>query len=217
MIDRLAAVDAANFYLINHGTKNAFFDVLMPIMSDLSVFFAPILVGWLLLVLSHSAKARVTAVVIFMVVSATEFLASDVLKPAFERPRPYHALSHVNLWDRMGKKWTRTGELDAPVRGESRSMPSAHATNIFGAAVFLSLNDRRRWPYFMTIAALVGFSRVYLGVHYPMDVIVGAAVGAGTGYLFYRLSVFLARWAEGPLTGPFSEVVARPFRSRKSA
>ena len=65
----------------------------------------------------------------------------------------------------------------APVRTDS--FPSSHATTAFAGAVVLSFLLPRFWPLFIAAATLVAFSRLYVGVHYPTDVIAGAAIGAG--------------------------------------
>jgi undecaprenyl-diphosphatase len=93
---------------------------------------------------------------------------AELLKRAFDRPRPpfadaaVHPLVHVP---------------------DSGSMPSGHATTAFAAAVAAGLvHPRLRWPLVL-LAGLVAISRVWLGVHYLSDVIVGAALGSGVAVL----------------------------------
>jgi undecaprenyl-diphosphatase len=121
---------------------------------------------------------------VLLVISTSENLSSAVLKPIFERPRPYHSISEVHLYDRMGKTWSVTPPLAKVVRGESRSLPSAHATNIFAGAFFLSFFFRKMSPFFYLIAVLVAYSRVYLGVHFPFDVVAGAFAGTSCGMVY---------------------------------
>src|SRR5205085_2379216 len=63
----------------------------------------------------------------------------------------------------------------------SGSMPSGHTTNWFAAAMVAWIYHRRSIRFMLPVACIVGFSRIYNGVHYPGDVIVGAVVGAGYG------------------------------------
>ena len=107
--------------------------------------------------------------------------ASGAIKEAVERPRP-------PLDD--------PARLDAVVRlPESPSFPSGHATTAFAAAAaFAVLVPRFRVPA-IALAALVALSRVYLGVHFVLDVLVGAALGAAIGVSFALLVRRVAqRW-----------------------
>jgi len=183
MIHALEEIDIQLFFLINRGGQNGFFDRFMPFMSDLSNFYIPLVIFWLFLVLKKNVTYRAVAVAVLILISLSESLSTDVLKPAINRPRPFHSQSHVHLYDRMGKTWQVTPTLEATVLNESRSMPSSHATNIFAAAFFLSAFLKRPWPLFYLIAVLVGYSRVYLGVHYPFDVVAGAIAGTACGLL----------------------------------
>jgi len=160
----------------------------MPIMSALENFYIPLVIGWLLLLIKGGFRTRIVAVVAVLLIGCTEFICSDVLKPVFNRPRPYYQLSKIHYYDHTPKTWQVTPERSTPVIGRSQSMPSAHATNIFGAAFFLSFFFRRYWPFFYLIALLVGYSRVYLGDHFPLDVFTGGLIGTACAYLFARLS-----------------------------
>src|SRR5690242_17465123 len=72
----------------------------------------------------------------------------------------------------------------------SSSFPAGHAATAFAGATLLTYFAPRLWPLFATLAVAVGFSRIYVGVHYPTDVLAGAAIGlavAGVAIVFLRL------------------------------
>lgn len=88
---------------------------------------------------------------------------SHLLKVVTNRPRPFLAMPHLHLL------------ISRPT---SNSFPSSHATTAFAGAAVLSYLWPRWWPAFAAAAALVAYSRLYVGVHYPTDVLAGAAIGA---------------------------------------
>jgi undecaprenyl-diphosphatase len=96
----------------------------------------------------------------------TDQLSSNFLKHAIERIRPCHVLDGVNLLVGCGGGY---------------AMPSSHAANAFGQAALFGFFYRRvRWPL-TAVAFLVAISRVLVGVHYPFDVLAGAALGGIIG------------------------------------
>ncbi len=94
------------------------------------------------------------------------------LKHAINRPRPFETYPEIQ-------------KLSA---GGSSSFPSGHTSDAFSTATSLSLAFPKWYviaPSY-TYAALVGYSRMHLGVHYPSDVLAGAIVGAGSAFLCYK-------------------------------
>jgi undecaprenyl-diphosphatase len=115
-------------------------------------------------------------------------LASSGLKEAVDRPRPPRA--------------DPSFEAAVPL-APSPSFPSGHATTTFACAVAIAiLVPKLRWPALM-LAATVGVARVYLGVHYPLDVLAGAALGSIIGLavaLLVRRALRLRRPATATAT-----------------
>jgi undecaprenyl-diphosphatase len=79
----------------------------------------------------------------------------------------------------------------------SFSFPSSHAMNMFTAAMVLACFYRKQWPWFFGFAALIGYSRIYVGVHYPADVAAGALFGIATGALVFALFSLIKNSVEG--------------------
>ena len=101
----------------------------------------------------------------------TADLTTLALKSAFERPRPSVTVPQAD-----------------PLMGAGGfSMPSGHAATAFAGAVALTFLWRRAWPAFFLLATAIAYSRVYVGVHYPGDVLVGAFVGAMCGAAWVAL------------------------------
>ncbi len=166
-LERLREVDVAGFYLINGTLRNEFFESVMPFITDKWNFAAPLGILLVLVFLFRPRRDRILAVSAIAVVLLAD-VSTHFLKDLFHRVRPCHTLPQVHL-------------LKAAVCTGSFSFPSNHASNMFAIAVFLSYNYRRLViPSFIT-AALIGYSRIYLGAHYPADVMAGVIWGALVG------------------------------------
>jgi undecaprenyl-diphosphatase len=162
MIEWLVGIDTALFHFFNVALANSVFDSIMPIVTNdwvLRVAFAAIVV---LLLVFGKREGRLVALLLVVTVALSDQTSSHLLKPIVERVRPCHVVPDVHL-------------LVACSQG--LSFPSSHAANSFAVAVLISLIYRRRVWLYLAIAALVSYSRVAVGVHYPLDVLVGAVVG----------------------------------------
>jgi len=177
MLDWLIEIDTALFIFINMTIANPVTDFIMPIFTNDS--FLRILYGISIGCLLVFGRKRFIWVVVLslIVVTLTDQTASAWLKPLFERIRPCKVME-VHLLVNCGA---------------GLSFPSSHATNVFGQALFFGLLYRKYCLYFLIFAALVGISRVFVGVHYPFDVLAGAVIGGIEGGLAAWLLIYLTR------------------------
>ncbi len=119
-------------------------------------------------------KRHILALVISVAASG---LIVNGLKVAVDRPRPPEHFAGSGV------------EVHAPLGSPpDRSFPSGHTQTAFGAAVYLACMYRSLSLLFLTIASLVGLSRIALGVHFPADVAVGALFGSVFSVAGYRIN-----------------------------
>lgn len=169
LLSGLPALDVWLFQLINRSLQNPLFDLLMPILSTKRYAILPAAVGILLLMVWGGRRMWVLLAVAVAAVALSD-LGTTLIKAGFQRTRPCHVIPDVHL-------------LVGCTR--SFSLPSNHASNMFAVATVGWLGFRRwRWALFV-LAAGVAYSRVYVGVHYPADVLAGALWGAGIGWLAF--------------------------------
>ncbi len=132
------------------------------------------------------------AIAILVAVACSDSISSQLLKPWIGRLRPCYQLSDVVLLQPCGGRF---------------GMPSSHAANAFAIFGVMSFIWKGRWPSWTAfgVATVVSFSRVYLGKHFPGDVLVGAMVGwpigLGVTYLVARpLGAAALRKFDGTIT-----------------
>ncbi len=180
-MDWLQALDVALFRFANSACANAFFDWLMPILSDEKFFFPIIGLGLIGLLWKGARRGRVLVCLLLLVLLG-DMLICDTIKKSVGRPRPFAGIGSVRQKNYQKPGYVVTPSEVAKPLAEGfarRSMPSGHAFNSFYAAMLVLLFYRRAGWCALVFAAGVAFSRVYNGVHYPSDVTAGALLGAG--------------------------------------
>jgi undecaprenyl-diphosphatase len=165
-------LDITLFRLINQAGQNYFLDWFMPFMSDLKNFtYILVLLGGYI-VWREGKGGLIFLVFVGLTLAITDPFSGRLLKEWVGRVRPCQALGEVRLLTDCNPSY---------------SFPSSHAVNIFAGAYFLSQMFRRLAPLTFAIAAVVAYSRIYIGVHYPLDVIGGAAIGLLIAWPMSRL------------------------------
>ena len=176
MFETLDRIDRAVLLWV-HDHHNDIFNLIMPIITDADNWVLPILVLIFYLGFKGEKRGKITLVLLIFALALTDSICAQLLKPFFERIRPSHLdLDGLQLLVFKGGKW---------------SMPSNHAANIFTFAVILSyFYEKYKMPLFL-LAYLIAFSRVYVGVHYLGDVIIGSIFGYALGWMVLTLWVIL--------------------------
>ncbi len=189
-MEAILSKDTELFYLIN-GLRSSFFDYLFAFLSHNLSFVVAILS----VVIFLSIKKFNKHFWILIVLVALSFLLADRIsvlcfKDVFQRLRPSHALEGVNLVKLSS--W----HLIYDYKGGLYGFVSSHSANAFSlATIFAFLGKKYKLlPVLIySWAILVGYSRIYCGVHYPLDVIVGGILGIGIGLLIVMLYKFILK------------------------
>ncbi len=169
ILTSLHTVDTWLFYLLNVTLANPVTTFVMPIITNdwgLRVAFGLTMIGCLIW---GNARVRWSVLIAALVLTAADQLSSGVLKPLIDRPRPCHILTDINLLVGCGG---------------GKAMPSSHAANAFAIATFFGFTFRRQLLWLLITAGLIAISRVFVGVHYPADITVGAILGLTIGLTF---------------------------------
>jgi undecaprenyl-diphosphatase len=169
MLDFFYGIDLQIFYFINHTLSNPLFDKFFPFITEVKNWYIAYVLLFLLLVIKGGRTGRIAALLLLVMIAATDQLSSFFIKNLVHRIRPCNILPDVRILVTCTQAF---------------SFPSSHAVNNFAAATyFYRLYPKYKWPLFIA-AFLLAFSRPYVGVHYPSDSIGGAIIGAAFGYLF---------------------------------
>ncbi len=162
-MDWLLGLDTAVFHFINVTLANPVTDAVMPFVTNGEHWVIAVILSIVVLVHSRGKASWPVLLGAALVFAACDQASAHLIKPLVERVRPCHVVPDVHLLVGCSA---------------SRSFPSAHASNAFGLAVFLSWAlPRLRW-WWVGLCALMSLSRIFVGVHYPGDVLGGFAVGA---------------------------------------
>lgn len=179
-LSQLLTKDQALFSLINGKWTNIVFDKLMPWLrtsNNWVPFYAALLIY---LFIKWGAKAWKWVIIVALNVTITDQISSSFFKPFFHRVRPC-ADPAIMYKSRL--------LLDHCSGGFS--FTSSHAANHFGLAmlVFMTLQPLfKKYTYLFFIwAAIIGYAQIYVGVHYPLDVLVGSCIGLLVGYGMSKL------------------------------
>ncbi|MEO6539537.1 MAG: phosphatase PAP2 family protein [Ferruginibacter sp.] len=179
-MQQLIHLDKELFKLINGQWTNSFFDWIMPWLRN-STLWVPLYVFLFLFILINFKKDGIwIAVFGIITIAITDHVSSKILKPYFDRVRPCNDPDMMSMVRYL-----------MHYRPGNGSFPSSHAANHFGLAMFLYITLKEslgKWMLlFFVWAFFIIYAQVYVGIHYPFDVLGGAffgcLVGFGTAYI----------------------------------
>ena len=182
MLEQIIQFDQELFLLINRGLGNTVFDWLLPILRN-PFTWSPLYLFLIIFFIKHYGKTGILIVACTLITfGISDATSSHLIKKSVKRVRPCNDVvfkSEVTLRARCGSGFSFT---------------SSHATNHFAMAMFWIVLFRRKWRHALWLclvwAISISFSQIYVGVHYPLDIlsgaIIGTLIGLGTGTLFKR-------------------------------
>ena len=175
MIETLKHIDTTWFLAINNGLQSSFLDMLCPFMRKQSNWYAIYVI--ILFICYRKWNQKVLWVIggAVVLVLISDQLSANLIKNTVQRIRPCNEPSLAGMVNNIVGC------------GKGFSFISAHATNHFAIAIFFSVlfYNQYKWITYIAIlwAGLIAFSQVYVGVHYPFDVICGTLLGSILGYI----------------------------------
>ena len=185
-MDANTITDLDKYLLLSiNGSDSIFWDGCMKVYTTIAIWIPLILMLVYILIKNNSFKDFLLLFFSFLlVVVFTDVISSGICKPFFERWRPTNDPELMYLVDVVDN-----------IRGKDYGFTSSHAANSFGIATFMLLLVKNRALTISLIfwASMNAFTRMYLGVHYPGDILAGTLIGVTVGWGLYRLYRYIIK------------------------
>jgi membrane-associated phospholipid phosphatase len=184
MREALLRFDYAMWHQVNVVWQSPVLDAVLPFLRN-QWFWAPLYIFLLVFMPKNfGRKGWMWCLAFLLTFAVADFVSASLIKPYFMRIRPCN-----------DPRFSEIVHLLVPCGG-GKSFPSTHATNHFAMGVFAAMSLQKSikivWPIALLWAISVSYAQVYVGVHFPLDVICGALLGSTIGIITGRL--FEARY-----------------------
>lgn len=176
----IVSLDKWLFTKINRDWSNSFFDAFMPYMRNPS-FWIPLYVLLIVFAFVKFPKKALVWIISFAVAVATsDIISSHIIKPLIGRTRPCN-----------DPELSQSLRMLANYCGQNGSFTSSHAANHFTIAAFLFITLKPIWGNYTAIfflwAAIISYAQIYVGVHFPLDILGGTILGLTIGNVFGKI------------------------------
>lgn len=191
MLQEFLKIDYFLFKIINIYANNKILDILFSFFHDAhkNIYILIFFLFLILFLIYKNKLKRISLILMVPGIILTDQIGRSI-KNLELRERPYMNLNNVKLI--VGAKLNEDGSFKV-TKSSKKSFPSNHSANIFFICSFFAFIYPKYKRYFFIIAVLISISRVYVGVHYPLDIIGGASIGIITSYFMQKMSNKLIR------------------------
>ena len=178
LLQFLGDVDQKIFFWINVTLAHPYLDVLFTAITNKKNWYFPGALLWVWLIWKGGRNGRILALLVILGLVLADQISSSLLKPGIGRFRPCKVLEGFRLLVHCGSRY---------------GFPSSHAANSAVVAALFCLTYRRgRWLW-AGLTLLIGMSRIYVGVHYPFDVLAGWLLGGLIALVLVKLTGLILR------------------------
>lgn len=188
MLSILSQWDVACFWQINSHWISPLLDKVMAVASSFSLFKIPLALGVVAMLLAGKFRERLFLVIMLLCVVVGDTGIDGILKTVVHRPRPHEVMENVRMVDLYEIQFSHP---ERPPKG--RSFPSGHAFNNVALALVATVLYGRwallLWPW----AALVSYSRIYTGSHYPSDIVLSWLIAVAYTWVILKTLDWLWR------------------------
>ena len=194
MLDILLKIDNIIFQLININLNYPLFDSFFIFFHDFHknlMFIIPLLTLWFFSIFKDKKRRLALIIFIPLAIIITDQIGSYI-KDYKLRDRPYMAIesNKINLLVKVSQN--EDGSYKQ-TQSSQKSFPSNHSANIWALSLIVGYLYANVKTYFIILAILISISRVYIGVHYPLDIIFGAIIGISVSSLLIKIYQKLIR------------------------